>query len=45
MFKEEPKDKCMQWKGVNVGTIGHHSHGKSLLLNAMLALAIKSKKD
>lgn len=45
MFKDAPKEDCKQFKGVNVGTVGHHAHGKSLILNAMLSLAIQSKKD
>lgn len=41
MFKEEPNDKCMQWKGVNVGTVGHSNyHNKSILISASLSLAL-----
>jgi len=35
MFKVEP-EPCLDWKGINVGTIGHIGHSKAGMISAIL---------
>jgi len=46
MFKQEPDSDCAQFKPINVGTIGHISHGRTTnmlsLATALLMLNVSS---